>query len=409
MMTSTSFMRATIITILLLISTSDSLADTVTAKGTVESVDTEARTITVRRKTASGEKTGSFKVAADAELVVGNQQIDLDSFTTGDAVALTYDTAAKHLTRIERLTEDEPDAGDELFNGKDLTGWGLRKPKAGGLDTMWTVDPERKVLISPAGNGSNWLESDKSYNDFRLSLEYRFPPGGQVGASGSGVAVRSAGFTQGGYDPRGIEIELQPYPSEQGSGTLICYECSLKTSTGQIAGVGGVGAPIGKLVASKSVQKPIGTWNKLEIECDSDRISVKINGELVNEGTGMKILAGRVSLRNQSTAVEFRNIRLGPLTASDPSPVGKWIERRPGTPAGDRIRTFSADGSLLLYSPKSKQRFKGTWRQEAKRVYFRDGPASDAQERFFDIKEFAADHLTIMMEGKREYRWEAVR
>lgn len=42
-------------------------------------------------------------------------------------------------------------------------------------------------------------------------------------------------------------------------------------------------------------------------------------------------------------------------------------------------------------------------------MYFRDDPAATASERFFDIKEFAADHLTIMMEGKREYRWEAVR
>ena len=397
-------MRAAIITILLLVSTSVSLADIVTAKGTVKSVDAKGRTITVRRNTASGEKTGSFKIAVDAELTSGDGAIELDSLKEGDAVTLTYDTTAKHLTTIERIEADEPNKGEELFNGRDLTGWGLKKPKTGGLDAMWLVDPERRVLVSPGGNGSNWLESDKSYNDFVLSLEYRFPPGGQAGGNGSGVVIRSAGFTASGFDPRGIEIELFPKLKEDGTGTFRCYESPLKTKTGECKS----GQPQAALVPTKFVQKPIGTWNRLEIECDSDRISVKINGELVNEGTGMKILAGRVSLRNQSTAIEFRNIRLGPLTASDPSPVGKWIERRPGTPAGDRIRTFSADGSLLLYSPKSKQRTKGTWRQEGKRVYFSDDPASDAEERFFDIKEFAADHLTIMMEAKREYRWDAI-
>ncbi|HQU47237.1 MAG TPA: DUF1080 domain-containing protein, partial [Pirellulales bacterium] len=75
----------------------------------------------------------------------------------------------------------------ELFNGKDLTGWSLKKPREIGIDNQWFVDRERKVLISPGGNGSNWLESEMRYKNFLLSLEYRFPPGGQQGGNGSGV------------------------------------------------------------------------------------------------------------------------------------------------------------------------------------------------------------------------------
>ncbi|HEX5471098.1 MAG TPA: family 16 glycoside hydrolase [Lacipirellulaceae bacterium] len=342
-------MRAALIAILLLISTSDALADIVMAKGTVESVDAESRTITVRRKTASGEKTGSFEVAADAELISGDAAIELNSLKEGDAVTLTYDTAAKHLTKIERIAADEPNKSEELFNGRDLTGWGLKKPKTGGLDSMWVVDPERKVLISPGGNGSNWLESDNSYNDFVLSLDYRFPPGGQVGGNGSGVAVRSAGFTRSGFDPRGIEVELQPNVSEQGSGTLICYECSLKSDNGEVP----VGAPIGKLVPTKFVQKPAGQWNKLEVEGVGDRISVKINDELVNEGTGTKILAGRISLRNQSTAIELRNIRLLRLPLDGkPSPSKPKAKKKPKEEVAVTFSalslTIDADGSGKL-------------------------------------------------------------
>lgn len=244
---------------------------------------------------------------------------------------------------------DEPNEGDVLFNGKDLTGWGLKKPKTGGLDTMWIVDAEREVLISPGGNGSNWLESDNSYNDFVLSLEYRFPPGGQVGGNGSGVAVRSAGFTRTGFDPRGIEIELQPNPSEQGSGTLICYECSLKNSSGAVP----VGAPIGKLAPTKFVQKPVGEWNTLEIEGVGDRIIVKINDEVVNEGSGTKILAGRVSLRNQSTAIEFRNIRLLRLPLDGkPTPSKAKAMKKPKEEVAVTFSavslTIGADGSGKL-------------------------------------------------------------
>ena len=380
-------MRAAIIAILLLISTSVSLGDIVTASGTVESVDAESRTITVRRNTASGEKTGSFKVAANAELISGDAAIELDSLKEGDAVSLAYDTAAKHLTKIERIAADERNEGDELFNGKDLTGWGLRKPKAGGLDTMWIVDPERKVLISPGGNGSNWLESDNSYNDFTLSLEYRFPPGGQVGGNGSGVVVRSAGFTRTGFDPRGIEIELLPNASEQGSGTLVCYESSLKNSSGEVP----VGAPIGKLVPSKLVQKAVGQWNMLEIEGVGDRISVKINDELVNEGTGTKILAGRVSLRNQSTAIEFRNIRLlrlpldGKPSPSKPKAKKKSKEEAAVTFSALSL-TIGADGSGKLI------------------VDSRESADSEAEQRGKPIKVIALGDAEVFSEPEGRLR-----
>jgi WD40 repeat protein len=42
------------------------------------------------------------------------------------------------------------------------------------------------------------------------------------------------------------------------------------------------------------------------------------------------------------------------------SPVGKWIELRPGTPVGDRVRTFLADGTYLIQTPKNGQSSVGT-------------------------------------------------
>ncbi|HVX12186.1 MAG TPA: family 16 glycoside hydrolase [Pirellulales bacterium] len=258
-------------------------------------------------------------------------------------------TAILLLSSASVSLADEPDNGDELFNGRDLAGWRLKKPKNGGLDSTWSVDPERQVLNSPGGNGSNWLETHKSFKDFVLSLEYRFPPGGQVGGNGSGVVVRASGSNSTGYDPRGIEVELFPNPKEDGTGTFRCYESPLKTKTGECK----PGQPQATLVPTKFVQKPIGQWNTMKIECDDDRISVTINDELVNEGTGAKTSAGKIALRNQSTAIEFRHIRLLSLPLErGPNPSKPKAKKKPKQEVTVTFSamslTIGADGSGKL-------------------------------------------------------------
>jgi hypothetical protein len=91
------------------------------------------------------------------------------------------------------------------------------------------------------------------------------------------------------------------------------------------------------------------------------------------------------------------------------SPVGTWVEKRPGTPAGNRMRNFRKDGTLIVSLPKSHQTSKGTWRIEGKRVYFRQ-PSDDStepptDEKWFEIIEIEKDHLRILMMGKRQYTW----
>ncbi|OYV81040.1 MAG: hypothetical protein B7Z73_18545, partial [Planctomycetia bacterium 21-64-5] len=270
----------------------------------------------------------------------------------------------------------------------------------------WVADPERKVLVSMGGD-FNELETVERFKDFVFRCEWRFPPGGPAGVNGSGIVVRARGVEKG-LDPRGIEIDLRPVPAQDplfGTGCFTAYGTRLRNPSGYADGV--KNRHLGRL-ADPEV-KPNAEWNTCEVECLGDRIKVTMNDSLVNEAWGAADVAGTICLRNQNAAIEFRNVRLSPVPSSQPSPVGEWIERRPGTPVGDRIRTFSADGKLLVYLPKSRQRSQGTWRQEGRRVYFRDNPAPDAEERFFDIKEFGSTHLTIMMDGKREYRWEALR
>ncbi|MEN6496497.1 MAG: family 16 glycoside hydrolase, partial [Thermoguttaceae bacterium] len=59
--------------------------------------------------------------------------------------------------------------------------------------------------------------------------------------------------------------------------------------------------------------RSVAKWNKCEITCIKDKLVVKINDVVVNQATGLRGQAGKICLRNQNTAIEFRNIRLVPM------------------------------------------------------------------------------------------------
>jgi hypothetical protein len=77
---------------------------------------------------------------------------------------------------LKRTGEPSWGQSQKLFNGKDLTGW-----HASGTNNQWIV--KDGVLQSPH-SGSN-LITDEAFNDFKLHIEFRYPP-----HSNSGVYLR---------------------------------------------------------------------------------------------------------------------------------------------------------------------------------------------------------------------------
>ncbi len=64
---------------------------------------------------------------------------------------------------------------------------------------------------------------------------------------------------------------------------------------------------------TKSNEKPIGEWNEYEITCDGGRITLRVNGEVLNEGANADIVPGKIGLQSEGSEIHFRNIRLVPL------------------------------------------------------------------------------------------------
>jgi hypothetical protein len=56
--------------------------------------------------------------------------------------------------------------------------------------------------------------------------------------------------------------------------------------------------------------KPTGEWNHFEIRAVGDKITLSVNGEVVNELTGVGLKKGYIGFEAEGYEIAFKNIRL---------------------------------------------------------------------------------------------------
>lgn len=196
-------------------------------------------------------------------------------------------------------------AADEtkLFNGKDLSGWTFFLDKSGPnadgsmkREDVWKVEGG-KIHCSGVPNG--YLRTTADYKDFVLTLEWRWAdkPGN------SGVLLRVTGPDK--IWPKTIEAQLQ---SGNAGDFWLMDGAVLDTDPAH-----GDPKAANHRLKMKAAEKPAGEWNVYEITMDGSRVLLKVNGEVVNEGTGAEEVAGKIALQSEGAPIEFRNIRLVPV------------------------------------------------------------------------------------------------
>jgi hypothetical protein len=184
---------------------------------------------------------------------------------------------APHLRRATPATWGAPVT---LFNGRDLAGWTTR----GGENRWRVVDG----VLTNAGGGANLVTTD-SFGDFRLQVEFRYPPG-----SNSGVYLR------GRY-----EVQIEDSPERVEPGPLH---------------VGGV---YGFLPPTENAAKAPGEWQRFDITLVGRRVTVVLNGRTVIADqvipgiTGGALdsdegAPGPILLQGDHGPIEFRRIVLTP-------------------------------------------------------------------------------------------------
>jgi hypothetical protein len=201
-----------------------------------------------------------------------------------------------------------------LFNGKDLSGWTADVPAA---DNDASVSPSfivRDGLLVSMGEPRGHLITDRSFSNYRLDVEYRFP-----GKGGNCGVLVHASTPRALYDmfPQSIEVQMQAGDA----GDFWCIRENIEVpdmekrrprKVGQAYG-GGPEDARRILNLTDGSEKPLGQWNHMAIECRGREIKVWVNDDLVNDGVNATASSGKIALQAEGTEVEFRRVDLTPL------------------------------------------------------------------------------------------------
>jgi hypothetical protein len=255
-----------------------------------------------------------------------------------------------------------------LFNGKDLIGFEPyvgTAPGEGGKATGRTPAPEALFFVRDGElhlTGKVWggLLSVREYENYHLVVEYKWgdkkwPPredlprmsGIVLHATGPPGAVRNwtmAGITCviGEVDtgalllpdalpkPISLKAPAERLVFKKGANILV-YKPGEPLTTVQSGTLHRLGyrppAVMAKAAAAGRVAKdlinPVGEWNKLECTCEEDRITVAVNGTIVNVATKVTETRGKLFIESQGAEISFRTITLRPLPSSVAPVSGK--------------------------------------------------------------------------------------
>lgn len=235
---------------------------------------------------------GTLRFAIPPQWEQGSADLRLEGTVAGDRISgtITDPGGERHAftaTRAPSLRRTAAPVWDrevELFNGRDLTGW-TTEGTGGGLQNNWKVV---NGVLTNAASGAN-LRTTRTFNDFKLLLEFRYPKNGN-----SGVYLRGR-----------HEVQVEDSPVSDLPSSLH---------------VGGV---YGFLVPNEYAATGPGQWQTYEITLIGRRVTVVLNGKAVivdqvipgitggaldsDEGA-----PGPILLQGDHTAVEYRNIRITP-------------------------------------------------------------------------------------------------
>jgi hypothetical protein len=179
-------------------------------------------------------------------------------------------------------------AVSQLAAQDEKAGWvAIRKPADWTTTGNWKLGDEGVIVLEPRPGEKGWQRYDaylwlhKPYKDFEIEFEDKKEP----------VA-------------KGIEVQIYDAPAAGKEEKLTDH-----TSGGVIPGI----------PPTKSAGKPAGEWNKFQIARKGNDVTVKLNGETVNE---FKLdnprLKGRpdsgyIGFQDHGLPLALRNIRIRAL------------------------------------------------------------------------------------------------
>jgi hypothetical protein len=188
----------------------------------------------------------------------------------------------------------------KLFNGKDLSGWTyhLADPNV-KMEEVWSVEDG---VLCCTGKPAGYLITEKSdFKNYQLTLQWRWSA--ERGGN-NGVLVHCS--TPGALGVWCKSVEVQLAHENAGDFWVIGTELDVENEAERVRGRRHLNLTDGS-------EKPVGEWNTMEIVCQGDEITVKVNGDLVNHATNVSETQGAIALQSEGTPIQYRDVQLTPL------------------------------------------------------------------------------------------------
>lgn len=242
-----------------------------------------------------------------------------------------------------------------LWHGTNLAGCVTWLVDSGHADPRGVFTMTNGTLRI-SGDGLGYLATVNDFQDYTLTLEYRWGAtntawGDRLGkARDSGVFLHATGPHGNSFDGQGAfmaAIECNLFEGATGdfllirgtnaSGTAIHPRIAFAASSRVDADgfrwfqPGGTARTLERwgrvnwrekstawrdhfgFRGGRDVEKPAGEWNRLEIACHGKRIAVQLNGVLVNEAFDVWPHRGRILLQCEGSEIFFRNAVVVPV------------------------------------------------------------------------------------------------
>ena len=178
-----------------------------------------------------------------------------------------------------------------LFNGKDLTGWRLRRPeKLNGWSVQdgLLVNTTPKTDFSATGAYGN-LRTEAVFHDFKLHIEFLVEK-----QRNSGIYLRGM------------------------------YEAQVVDRDSPMQGIQGPGAIFNRIAPTRNAGLPGGQWQSYDLTLVDRHITVVLNGQKVIDNQPVRgptagamhtdpMAPGPIYLQGDHTSVKYRNIVLTPV------------------------------------------------------------------------------------------------
>ena len=185
-----------------------------------------------------------------------------------------------------------------LFNGKNLDGW-----------TFDVIDPEVKPeqiwsvadgILVCKGRPPGVIRTEREFENYEITVEWRWPAGGKPG--NGGLLVHCSTPRERFIWPKSLEVQLAH--ENAGDFWMIGEKVTVPGATPQDRRW---------VKRQNSVEKPVGEWNTLRVRCEGNRITVWVNGVLMNEGTDITTSKGAICLQSEGAEIHFRKVELTPI------------------------------------------------------------------------------------------------